>query len=67
VMVDKIAEVIDELKRSGMTIVMSEQNMHFALDVADRFYIIEKGHLVQEATSTMLRDDPNLSAAYLSM
>jgi hypothetical protein len=38
-----------------------------ALDVADRFYIIEKGHLVREATSAVLKDDPNLSAAYLSM
>jgi len=43
VIVDKLAEVITELKKRNYTIVMVEQNFHFAAPLADRFYVIEQG------------------------
>lgn len=43
VIVDKLAEVITELKKRNYTIVMVEQNFHFAAPLANRFYVIEQG------------------------
>lgn len=48
VIVDKLAEVIHMLKSKGYTIVMVEQNFHFAAPLADRIYLIEHGVVVAE-------------------
>ena len=42
-MVERIFETIAELKRQGRTILLVEQNVHQALDVADRAYVLETG------------------------
>jgi branched-chain amino acid transport system ATP-binding protein len=47
VIVQKLAQVIRELKRRGYTIVMVEQNFRFAAPLADRHYVIEHGHVVE--------------------
>ncbi|KAA0572881.1 ABC transporter ATP-binding protein [Azospirillum sp. Sh1] len=43
--VDEIFGIITELKRAGLTILLVEQNIHRALDVADRFYAVERGRI----------------------
>ena len=45
VIVDAIAEAILVLKKRGMALLLSEQNLHFARSVADRAYVIERGHV----------------------
>ena len=45
VIVDQMAAAIRELKAQGVAILLSEQNLHFASEVADRAYIIEKGRI----------------------
>src|SRR5882757_5243949 len=45
VIVDQMAAAIRELKAAGVAILLSEQNLHFATEVADRAYIIEKGQI----------------------
>jgi branched-chain amino acid transport system ATP-binding protein len=67
VIVDKIAETIMSLKQKGMTIVLSEQNMHFASLVADRAYFLEKGRIQFEAPMSLLIADESLSVKYLSL
>src|SRR5688572_4670625 len=49
VIVRQIADTLLELKRAGMSILLCEQNLHFARRVADRAYLIEKGHVREEA------------------
>ena len=44
-MVERIFETIAELKRQGRTILLVEQNVHHALDVADRVYVMETGRI----------------------
>ena len=44
-MVERIFETIAELKRQGRTILLVEQNVHHALDVADRAYVLETGRI----------------------
>src|SRR5687767_12500307 len=53
-----IRDMIAELKRLGVTVLLIEQNARVALSVCDRGYIMEKGLIVFEASSRELRDSP---------
>jgi branched-chain amino acid transport system ATP-binding protein len=53
-----IRDMIVELKRLGVTVLLIEQNARVALSVCDRGYIMEKGVIVFEASSRELRDSP---------
>ena len=53
-----IRDMIGELKRVGVTVVLIEQNARVALSVCDRGYIMEKGTIVFEAPARELRDSP---------
>lgn len=53
------------LKASGLTVLLSEQNLRFSLELADRAYIIEKGEIRYEGTTHQLRQDSELSRRYL--
>jgi branched-chain amino acid transport system ATP-binding protein len=53
-----IRDMIGELKRLGVTVVLIEQNARVALSVCDRGYIMEKGTIVFEAPARELRDSP---------
>ena len=64
--VKAIFEVIRELHRRGVTILLVEQNVRQALAVADRGYVLVTGSVVLEGTGAELRANPELEAAYLS-
>jgi branched-chain amino acid transport system ATP-binding protein len=64
--VEQMAETILALKREGLAIVLSEQNLHFAGLVADRATIIEKGRIRYEATMAELVRDEAVQREYLS-
>jgi branched-chain amino acid transport system ATP-binding protein len=53
-----IRDMIAELKRLGVTVLLVEQNARVALSVCDRGYIMEKGSIVFEASSAELRESP---------
>lgn len=63
--VEKIFEVISQLKEGGTTILLVEQNANLALSVADRAYVMETGKIVKEGSAKDLRRDPSVKAAYL--
>jgi branched-chain amino acid transport system ATP-binding protein len=67
VIVEQMAKTIRELKREGLTVLLSEQNLHFAQAVADRAYIIEKGHIRYSGTMAELSADAALREQYLSV
>jgi branched-chain amino acid transport system ATP-binding protein len=54
VIVQALARMISALKQKGYTIVMVEQNFHFAAPLADRFYVIEHGQVVEEFAAAEL-------------
>jgi branched-chain amino acid transport system ATP-binding protein len=64
-LVEHIFEVIEQLKSEGLTILLVEQNVHHALDLADRAYIMESGRIRLEGASADLRHDPRVESAYL--
>lgn len=62
--VDQIFEMIAELKATGLTIVLVEQNAHKALEVADRAYVLRLGEVERHASASEIAAS-NLDAAYL--
>ena len=64
-MVERVFEVIAQLKSDGLTILLVEQNVHHALDVADRVYVMESGRVTLEGPAATLRHDPRVEGAYL--
>ena len=67
VIVEQMARTILELKQEGLCVLLSEQNLHFANLVADRAYIIEKGHIRYQGTMTELAANAQVRATYLSV
>jgi branched-chain amino acid transport system ATP-binding protein len=53
-----IRDMIAELKRLGVTVLLVEQNARMALQVCDRGYILEKGSIVFAGPSRELRESP---------
>jgi branched-chain amino acid transport system ATP-binding protein len=65
--VDHLKEQIGRLAREGMTILLAEQNVDFCLDLADRVYVLEKGHIRYEGTARAFREDESIRAQYLAL
>lgn len=64
-LVEAIFEVIQDINRQGITILLVEQNALMALEVANRGYVLETGAIVLEGTAEELRQNPEVKAAYL--
>jgi branched-chain amino acid transport system ATP-binding protein len=67
VIVEQMAQMIIALKSQGVSILLSEQNMHFAELVSDRAYVLEKGQIRYQATMAELAANEEVRRAYLSM
>lgn len=63
--VERIFEMIETLKTSGLTILLVEQNVNQALSVADRAYVMRLGAIVASGTADEIRSGSDLSAHYL--
>ncbi len=64
-MVERIFEVINDLKRDGLTMLLIEQNVHHALNSANRAYVLESGLITLEGPAEVLRRDPQVEHSYL--
>ena len=65
--VEQMATTIRDLKREGLSVLLSEQNLHFAQLVADRAYIIETGQIRYSGTMAELAADEAVREQYLSV
>ena len=63
--VEKIFERIMELNGSGLTVLLVEQNAHFALEVSHRAYVLETGSVTLSGPSAELASDERVKKAYL--
>ena len=64
-MVERIFEVINDLRREGLTMLLVEQNVHHALNSANRAYVLESGLITLEGPAQVLRRDPQVEHSYL--
>jgi branched-chain amino acid transport system ATP-binding protein len=67
VIVDQMAAAIRALKAEGLSVLLSEQNLHFAAEVSDRAYIIEKGRIRFGGTMAELAANDEVRAQYLAV
>ncbi|MGI8714257.1 MAG: ABC transporter ATP-binding protein [Solirubrobacteraceae bacterium] len=65
ILVQRIYETIGEINRSGVSILLVEQNANYALEASTRGYVMETGRVVLANASDQLRDDPEVQRAYL--
>ena len=66
-LVEKVFELIAELHKEGMTILLVEQRVHEALELADRAYVLQTGRIVLEGTGQELRQSAVVRQAYPGM
>ena len=60
-------DLITDLRRKGLTILIVEQNVHHVLRTADRAYVLENGRIVMEGEGAALLNDNRLKTAYLGL
>jgi branched-chain amino acid transport system ATP-binding protein len=65
IMVEKIFEVVREVSREGITVLLVEQNARLALQAATRGYVMESGTVTMSGDARKMLDDPKVRAAYL--
>jgi len=67
IVVERIFEVIEQIRDRGVSVLMVEQHLEMALEVADHAYILEMGSIVADGTSSQLAADQRVQEAYLSL
>ncbi len=67
VIVQQIGAIIRDLKTRGFTLLLVEQNFHFASTVADRHYVVEHGSVVDEVENGQLAANKSKLEAYLGI
>jgi branched-chain amino acid transport system ATP-binding protein len=67
VVVDVLMEAIRTLKQEGQTILLVEQDLSLALELADRVYVMSKGQIVFAGSSAELEGMPNIQSQYLGV
>ena len=65
--VEQMAATIVELKKEGLSILLSEQNIHFARLVADRVYVLEQGQIRWQGAMAQLDGNQDVQRAYLTV
>ena len=64
-LVQEIFDIIQDVHKQGMTILLVEQNAQMALSIADRAYVLETGRIVMEGTGAELLTNEKVRTAYL--
>ncbi|WP_408619891.1 ABC transporter ATP-binding protein [Celerinatantimonas sp. YJH-8] len=65
IIIAQIFDIIESLRKDGMTIFLVEQNANQALKLADRGYVLENGRIVLEDSGDALLSNPQVQSAYL--
>jgi len=66
-LVEEVAQVISELNRDGIAVLLVEQNAAVALEIADHGYVLETGKIVHDGPAKELREDADVQEFYLGV
>ncbi len=67
-MVERVFEIVERLaRREGLTIVLVEQNVTEALEISDRAYVLDHGHVARSGPAATLRDDQEIRETYMGL
>ncbi|WP_082890572.1 branched-chain amino acid ABC transporter ATP-binding protein/permease [Halotalea alkalilenta] len=64
-MIGELYDALAALRDEGVTLLLVDQMANLALQVADRAYVLETGHVIKSGSAAQLREDSDLAAAYL--
>jgi branched-chain amino acid transport system ATP-binding protein len=67
ILVDEVFRVVTDIAARGVTVLLVEQNVHRALEVAKTASVIENGRVVLSKSAQDMADDPNVRSAYLGL
>jgi branched-chain amino acid transport system ATP-binding protein len=67
IIVQRIGELLRQLRRAGATVLIAEQNMHFCLGLASRATVIDKGQIVYSASIEELKANADIRQRYLAI
>lgn len=67
VIVEQLIDILVEIQRDGVTVLLVEQDIHLALSAADRGYVMETGRISRSGSARSLIDDPEVRRAYLGI
>jgi len=65
IIIQQIFDIIEQLRKDGVTVFLVEQNANQALKLADRAYVLENGRIVMQGSGAELLGDPKVRDAYL--
>ena len=67
VLVEQVFEVIQEINKRGVTVLLVEQNVYHALSIAHRAFVLETGRVIKSGLSQELLNDPQVKNSYLGL
>lgn len=67
IVAEQLMDVLAEIRKEGVTVLLVEQDIHLALSGADRGYVMETGRIVHSGLAKDLIDDPEVQRAYLGL
>jgi branched-chain amino acid transport system ATP-binding protein len=67
ILVLELFRIIASLREQGLTVLLIEQSVRHALEIADRAYVLENGHIVSEGNSRALLKNKHIKKAYLGL
>uniref|UniRef100_UPI00315A717D ABC transporter ATP-binding protein n=1 Tax=Leisingera sp. ANG-M1 TaxID=1577895 RepID=UPI00315A717D len=67
VIVEEIAQIVEEINANGLSVVLVEQNAELALELADYAYVLETGNAAMEGPADELHGNEHVRAAYLGL
>lgn len=67
IIIEDISEAIKRLQREGMTILLAEQNSSFAMNHAERLYLLERGEITRSGPVEELKQDEYVRDAYIGV
>lgn len=67
VIVDELVKILREIRRSGVPVLLVEQNIAVCRALADRHYVLEQGQIVYQGTAAEFDADPSISDRYLAL
>jgi branched-chain amino acid transport system ATP-binding protein len=67
VVVEQLMDVLEEIRKQDVTVLLVEQDIHLALSLADRGYVMDTGSIARSGAAKDLIDDPAVREAYLGL
>ncbi len=62
-----IRDLIQKVRRTGISVLLAEQNVVFAMEIAQRGYIIDKGRILHQGSTEELKEEKEIVGRYLAV